>query len=80
MEMCGQCAAGLQKNLKETMMKPKPLPVLEMCIENGIERGWRVAHKHNDTPDEHAIKDAISTCITQEFYDWFDFEPDKDLL
>ena len=78
--MCGLCVAGLRKNLKVMMMKPKPLAVLEMCIENGIERGWRVAHKHNDTPNENVIKDAISTCITQELYDWFDFDLDKDLL
>jgi len=27
-------------------MKPKSMAVLDMCIENGIESGWRASHKY----------------------------------
>jgi hypothetical protein len=44
------------------------------CIETGIELGWRRAHKHNDAPDEDAIKRAIETTIQNEICEWFNFE------
>ena len=40
-------------------MKPKFLPVLEMCIENGLTYGYRRAFKHNDNPTEEQITDQI---------------------
>ena len=58
-----------------TSMKPKFLPVLEMCIENGLTYGYRRAFKHNDNPTEEHITMAIREAIMFELYEWFDFEP-----
>ena len=55
-------------------MKPKFLPVLEMCIEVGVQRGWDRAHKHNDRPDEAAITTAIEEAVAGEIFEWFDIE------
>jgi hypothetical protein len=55
-------------------MKPKILPVLEMCIENGLTIGYRRAFKHNDNPTEEQVIAVIRDSIMHEFYEWFDFE------
>ena len=55
-------------------MKPKTLPVLEMCIETGTTVGWNRAFKHNDNPSEDVIRQAIASAIMHELYEWFDFE------
>ena len=54
-------------------MKPKFLPLLEECIENGARRGYFRAHKHVDKPTDEAILDAITECIMGEIHEWFDF-------
>ena len=55
-------------------MKPKILPVLEMCIENGLAYGYRRAFKYTDTPTEEQVIATIRDSIMHEFYEWFDFE------
>ena len=55
-------------------MKPKFLPVLEMCIENGLSYGYRRAFKHTDDPTEDQITQAIKDAIMLELYEWFDME------
>ena len=55
-------------------MKPDAYKILMQCVETGIELGWRRAHKHNDEPDEVAIKIAIETAIQNEICEWFNFE------
>ena len=55
-------------------MKPKFLPVLEMCIENGLTYGYRRAFKHNDNPSEEQITHSIRESIMHELYEWFDME------
>ncbi len=57
-------------------MKPKIYPVLEMCINAGVNLGYNRAFKHNDHPTENAIKESIHQAITNEIYEWFDFEDD----
>lgn len=54
-------------------MKPKTLPVLEQCIEIGIELGFRRAFKYSDAPNDEQIKAALATAIIDQFYEWFDF-------
>lgn len=54
-------------------MIPKFLPVLEMCIENGLNRGYRRAFKHSDNPDESTITGKQYECIMEEIHEWFDF-------
>lgn len=55
-------------------MKPKLVPLLNQCIETGIRRGYRRAHKHCENPSEDAIFENIETCIMGEIYEWFDFD------
>ena len=55
-------------------MKPKILPVLEMCIENGLSYGYRREFKHTDDPTEDQITQAIKDAIMFELYEWFDME------
>ena len=55
-------------------MKPKILPVLEMCIENGLAYGYRRAFKYTDDPTEDQITQAIKDAIMLELYEWFDFD------
>lgn len=59
-------------------MKPKILPVLEMCIENGLAYGYRRAFKHDDNPSEEFITNAIKDSIMHELYEWFDFKGDEE--
>jgi hypothetical protein len=54
-------------------MKPKFLPLLERCITDGIERGYARAHKYEEAPDVHTIKDQIYENIMHELYESFDF-------
>ena len=56
------------------IMKPKILPVLEMCIENGLSYGYRRAFKHNDDPTEDQITQAIKDAVMHEIHEWFDME------
>lgn len=54
-------------------MKPKTLPVLEMCIENGLARGIRRAYKHTDEPSEEHMLDVMEKAIMEEIHEWFQF-------
>ena len=55
-------------------MTPRFKKLLETCIENGIDHGWRRAHKHTETPTEDIIKGEIQHAIELELYEWFEFE------
>ena len=55
-------------------MKPKFLPVLEMCIENGLAYGYTRAFKHDDDPSEEFILNTIKESIMHEINEWFDME------
>ena len=57
---------------KGITLQPKFMPVLEMCIENGIKLGLARAHKHDDEPSAKQIEEEILRCITNEIYEWFD--------
>jgi hypothetical protein len=55
-------------------MKPRLMPVLQQCIENGVNLGWNRAHKHNDAPPAEHIQDCIEQAIWHELHEWFHFE------
>lgn len=55
-------------------MKPKFQVILELALREGIELGWRRAHKHLENPSEYVIKDNIEQHIMEKFYEYFDFE------
>ena len=54
-------------------MKAKIYPLLERCIEDGLRRGYRRAHKYVEKPTEEAIFEEIERCIMGEICEWFDF-------
>lgn len=55
-------------------MKPKFLPLLERCIEDGLERGYNRAHKHVDNPTEQQIFENQFNAIMGDIFEAFDFE------
>lgn len=58
-------------------MKARTRLVLEECIERGAARGWRLAHKHVESPTEEAILEKIEDSIMAEIYEWFSFDDDE---
>jgi len=55
-------------------MRVRAYEVLRRAIEEGLEYGWRRAHKHTDTPDESAIKEEVLQGILNEVCEVFDFD------
>lgn len=68
------------KRTKRTVtggMRMRAYDVLRRAIEEGVEYGWRRAHKHTDTPDAESIKDQIVTGILNEVCEYFDFDGEE---
>jgi len=59
-------------------MKPKIRVILEMAIEQGVRRGYRLAHKHVENPCEESILERIEECIMGEIYEYFTFEESEE--
>ena len=55
-------------------MKPKIHAILEMAIEQGVQRGWRLAHKHMDNPQEYVIVERINFAVMEQIYEYFTFD------
>jgi archaeosine-15-forming tRNA-guanine transglycosylase len=55
-------------------MKPKTRVILEMAIEQGVRRGYSLAHKHVENPSEAAIIERIEDCVMSEIYEYFTFD------
>ncbi len=60
-------------------MKVKTQVILEMAIEQGVARGWRLAHKHVENPEGHVIIDRINDAVMSAITEYFTFE-DGDFL
>ncbi len=45
-----------------------------MAIEEGVQRGWRLAHKHVDNPTEENIKEKIEDAVMSQIYEYFTFD------
>lgn len=58
-------------------MKPRLFKLLEIAIDEGIEYGWRRAHKHTESPSEDSIKAEISNAIFSELHEYFIFSDDE---
>jgi hypothetical protein len=58
-------------------MKPKIIPLLESCIEDGLEIGFNRAHKHTDDPSEGEILQQQLSAIMGQIWEHFDFEEIK---
>lgn len=55
-------------------MKVKTLVILEQAIEEGVRRGWHLAHKHVENPAPSAIMDRIDEAVMSQIYEYFSFE------
>ena len=55
-------------------MTPKFRVILEQALEEGIRRGYRRAHKHNENPTEVTICDYIEECVMEQIHEYFTFE------
>ena len=57
-------------------MRARDGMVLERCVEVGIKLGLNRARKHQETPTEAAVVQAIQRAIMEEVEEWFIFEED----
>lgn len=57
-------------------MKPKTYPILDRAVEEGVERGWRMAHKHTDAPGSATIRDRIADEVMNAICEVFSFDDD----
>jgi len=55
-------------------MKPKFRVILEQAIEEGVRRGWHLAHKHVENPTEGAIIEHIEDAVMSAIYEYFTFD------
>ena len=55
-------------------MKPRIRTLIERCIETGLERGYRQAHKHTETPSQDGLLAAMEDAIWLELDTYLDFE------
>jgi hypothetical protein len=55
-------------------LRVRAYEVLRRAIEEGVEHGWRRAHKHTDAPDEETIKDQVVTGVLNEVCEYFNFD------
>jgi hypothetical protein len=55
-------------------MKPKTRVILEMAIEEGVRRGYALAHKHVENPSEGAIIERIEDAVMSQIYEYFTFD------
>lgn len=55
-------------------MKAKIAVIIDECVDNGVDRGWARAHKHNESPTEIQIKSHIKECVMSQIYEYFSFE------
>jgi hypothetical protein len=39
--------------------------------------GWNRAHKHDATPEDEAIRNAIEQAVLNEICEWFDFDEES---
>jgi hypothetical protein len=58
-------------------MKAKEYNLITQCVETGVMLGWNRAHKHDATPEDEAIRNAIEMAVLNEICEWFDFEEVK---
>lgn len=58
-------------------MQPRTNVILQLAIEEGVNRGWNLAHKHVEEPTEEAIKQRIEEAVMAAIYEYFTFNQDE---
>lgn len=59
-------------------MRAREYQLLERCVDEGLQRGYRRAFKHTESPTEDALLDALQCNVLGEINEWFSFPPDED--
>ena len=54
-------------------MKPNIRLILQDAIERGVDRGYKRAFKHTDSPSEAGILQSIEDAVWMEIDTYFDF-------
>jgi len=55
-------------------MKAKTRVILEMAIEEGVRRGYSLAHKHIENPNDDCIIEKIEDAVMSQIYEYFTFD------
>jgi len=63
--------AGVRSIIGGEGMRARIYPLLEEAVEVGVRRGYRRAFKHNETPCEGTITEAIENCVMAEILERF---------
>jgi len=61
------------------MIRARCYEVLRRAVEEGVARGWTLAHKHTDTPEAEHVREAIESQVMDEICEWFEFPPTTSL-
>jgi hypothetical protein len=54
-------------------MEPKVSFILELAIQQGVRRGYSLAHKHVINPSADTVTDAIEDAVMSSIHDYFEF-------
>jgi hypothetical protein len=52
-------------------------PVIEQCVEVGVMRGIRRAHKHTDAPTREDLEREVIRAVLEELAEWIEFDEDE---
>ena len=66
-----------QKGNKKSNPPPLKLNmynIIGTCVEQGIERGYKHAHKHTDNPDADGIRDHIYEGVMNNLSEVINFD------
>lgn len=55
-------------------MKAREYELLHMAVEDGVDVGYKSAHRHTDTPTKAMLKDCVRREVMGQICEWFDFE------
>jgi hypothetical protein len=51
--------------------------VIEQCVEVGVMRGIRRAHKHTDAPTREDLEREVIRAVLEELAEWIEFDEDE---
>lgn len=54
-------------------MQPKSFIILRRAIDEGVDKGWNLAHKYVNNPTENAIREAIVEGVIGNICEVFSF-------
>lgn len=55
------------------LIRAKVYPLMQDAVDAGVRYGWNRAHKHDSTPSEDIIVNAITDAVMNEICEKFEF-------